>query len=108
MIKHSGLRVPEEFSVSNVVIDDSGNYIRTMELGDRSKQTMVMMHGYGGSGIMFYKIMKTLAEHYHIYIVDIIGMGGSSRPQFKVASAAEADNYLIEWFEAWRIKMNIT
>lgn len=79
-----------------------------MELGDRTKQVMVMMHGYGGSGIMFWKIMKPLAEHFHIFIVDIIGMGGSSRPSFKIKDPAEADNYLIQWFEAWRLKMGLT
>jgi pimeloyl-ACP methyl ester carboxylesterase len=41
---------------------------------------MVMVHGYGGSGIMFWKIIKPIAERYHLILVDILGMGGSSRP----------------------------
>jgi pimeloyl-ACP methyl ester carboxylesterase len=31
-------------------------------------------------------------------------MGGSSRPEFKVKSREEAETYLVEWFEAWRLK----
>ena len=42
------------------------------------------MHGYGGSSIMFYKILNRLLNegNYHIYLIDILGMGGSSRPNF--------------------------
>ena len=66
---------------------------------------MVLIHGYGGSGVMFWKILKPLAENFHVYLIDIIGMGGSSRPKFKINSASEADEYLIEWLEAWRQKV---
>lgn len=102
MLSYSGLRMPEDFDIKNVVIDSSGNYIRTIEVGDPSKQTIVLVHGYGGSSIMFYKILKPLAEHYHLILIDILGMGGSSRPQFSINSPTEADEYMIEWLEAWR------
>lgn len=29
---------------------------------------------------MYYKCMKALSEKYHIYFLDILGMGASSRP----------------------------
>lgn len=41
------------------------------------------MHGYGGSGVMFWKIIKQLSAHYHLFLIDILGMGGSSRIQFR-------------------------
>lgn len=54
-------------------------------------------------------ILKYLYKDYHIILLDVIGMGASSRPQFKVKTADEADEYLTEWLEAWRIKMgNLT
>lgn len=44
---------------------------------------LVMIHGYGASGIIFYKILKPLIEAgFHLILVDIIGMGSSSRPEF--------------------------
>jgi len=51
---------------------------------------------------MFYKILKPLVEHYHLILIDVLGMGGSSRPQFSINNSSEADEYLIEWLEAWR------
>jgi pimeloyl-ACP methyl ester carboxylesterase len=66
----------------NVYLDDDMiDYVRTIEVGDKKKnlQKMVLVHGYGGSGIMFWKIIKPLAEKYHLYLIDILGMGGSSR-----------------------------
>jgi pimeloyl-ACP methyl ester carboxylesterase len=43
----------------------------------------VLVHGYGGSGAIFYKIMKDIIEAgIHLILIDIIGMGSSSRPDF--------------------------
>jgi len=60
MLSYSGIPL-DEFSVKDVVIDEDGSYVRTMVTGDSSKPKFVLVHGYGGSGIMFYKIMKQLA-----------------------------------------------
>lgn len=54
---------------------------------------------------MFYKILKPLANIYHVILIDIIGMGGSSRPKFAINNPDDADKYLTEWLEAWRIAM---
>lgn len=106
MLAHSGIPY-EQFDIQNVVIDQDGNYIRTYQVGDRTKQTMVLMHGYGGSCVMFWRIMKPLAEKYHLIMIDILGMGGSSRPDFlaKCKTHEEADEFFIDWLELWRQKM---
>lgn len=78
-------------------------------MGDKEKPTLVLMHGYGGSGVVFWKIMKPLIEHFYLILVDVIGMGGSSRPKFKIQDSEEAEVYLVDWFEKWRIEMgNLT
>ncbi len=46
--------------------------------------------------------MKPLSERYHLIFVDIIGMGGSSRPDFVIKDPHQADEFLISWLEAWR------
>ena len=84
VLAHSGLNYETEIKVTNVVIDSTGNYIRTMEIGDRNKPVMVMMHGYGASSVIFWKILKPLRERFYLILIDIIGMGGSSRPEFKI------------------------
>ena len=102
MLKFTGIP-PEDFELQNVVIDDDGNFARTIQVGDRSKEKIVLFHGYGGSGIIFYKIIAPLAEMYHVILVDIIGMGASSRPTFDVTNADEADEYFVNFIEKWRL-----
>lgn len=71
----------------------------------------MLVHGYGASAIIFYKIMKTLAAQFHLIMIDVIGMGASSRPNFneKVKTPDEADDFFVEYFEKWRVAMgNLT
>ena len=65
----------------------------------------MILHGYGGSGVVFYRILKPLAELYHVILVDIIGMGASSRPKFEIKDADQADDYFVNFLEKWRIAM---
>lgn len=54
---------------------------------------------------MFYKVMKALSERYHLILIDILGMGASSRPDWKHDNAEEGLDYMVEWVEVWRQKM---
>ena len=38
-------------------------------------------------------------------MIDIIGMGGSSRPVFDLKNPTEIDEYLVDWLERWRLEM---
>lgn len=60
---------------------------------------MVLVHGYGGSGVMFWKIIKALTDQFYLIIIDILGMGGSSRPEVKINDLVEADEFLVNWLE---------
>ena len=66
-----------------------------------------MIHGYGHSGAVFYKIMKDIADAgIHLVLIDIIGMGASSRSTTfdkENMNADEADAYFVEFLEKWRI-----
>ncbi|TNV78462.1 hypothetical protein FGO68_gene8361 [Halteria grandinella] len=102
VLAHSGIE-PDLIKISNVPIDTAGNYIRTIEIGTHNeKPTLVLIHGYGGSSVKFWKIAKPLSEQYHLLMIDIVGMGGSSRPEFGLREPAEVDVYLTEWLERWR------
>lgn len=63
------------------------------------KPTLVLVHGYGGSASLFYKVMKDLALHFYVVMFDIIGMGSSSRPEFTARNGPEADIFLLNVFE---------
>jgi pimeloyl-ACP methyl ester carboxylesterase len=49
-------------------------------VGDQSKPILVLVHGFGGSGALFYQIFKYLINYFNLILIDIIGMGSSSRP----------------------------
>ncbi|CDW84782.1 UNKNOWN [Stylonychia lemnae] len=104
VLSYSGLDYDNIF-IENVVVDDFGNYARTIHIGDRSKIKLVMFHGYGASGIIFYKILKPLSEKFHVILVDILGMGASSRPEFTAKDAVEGDQFFVDFIENWRIAM---
>ena len=71
---------------------------------------LVLVHGYGGSAALFYKVMKPLSMRFKLILIDLIGMGNSSRPtNFSLEfSAQEAVEYFVDYLETWRCKMGIT
>ena len=102
MLSHTCLPL-DAFEITDVPINFYGeNVIHTIQVGDRRKEKLVLVHGYGGSGVMFWPIIKSLAEQFHLIMVDILGMGGSSRPKVSIKDAASADVFLCEFLEEWR------
>ena len=100
----------DTFKISNVPIDEAGNYVRTFEipalnLTGEKPPTLVLIHGYGGFAAIFYKIIKDIVgSGIHLIMIDIIGMGTSSRPEFnREQSSEEADAYFVEFIEKWRV-----
>lgn len=59
MLGHSGVAI-EDFEIFNVEIDEDKNFVRTARVGDKNNPVMVLVHGYGGSCVMFWKIIKPL------------------------------------------------
>jgi pimeloyl-ACP methyl ester carboxylesterase len=114
MLSFSGLPA-DQIQQKNIVIGEFKGedvYIHTLILGDENpdKPVMVLCHGYGGSGALFYKIMKPLTEKFRLIFIDLLGMGGSSRPQnFDDAKLTpqEALDYFTDSIEAWRNAMKL-
>lgn len=65
----------------------------------------MLLHGYGAASMTFWKIVKPLSEHYRLIMIDTLGMGASSRPDFTIEDPHEAVAYLVNWLEVWRQKM---
>jgi cardiolipin-specific phospholipase len=102
LIKLSGKnRALNEFSVERV--------------GECVDQNLVMLHGYGAGLGFFYKNFEGLsrARGWKLYALDLLGMGRSSRPPFKVhtkdrqGSITEAENWFIDALEEWRVQKKI-
>ena len=78
-------------------------------------QNLVILHGYGAGLGFFYKNFEALsrAKGWQLYALDLLGMGRSSRPPFKIKAKtreeqiAEAEDWFADSLEEWRIKRKI-
>ena len=86
LLNHNGLE-QNDFEVKDIKVssfEGEDVYIRTLIIdipGPVDKPVMVVIHGYGSSGALLYKIHKPLSERFKLYFLDTIGMSASSRPK---------------------------
>ena len=70
---------------------------------------MLFIHGFAGSGLMFFKILNSLCKDFVLIMIDLVGMGGSSRPanfDKHMKDPQKAIDYFVDYVEAWRVAMN--
>jgi cardiolipin-specific phospholipase len=83
--------------------------------GEEVEENLVMLHGYGAGLGFFYKNFEGLSrvKGWKIYALDMLGMGRSSRPPFRIhakdqaGKITEAENWFIDALEEWRIVRKI-
>ena len=82
-----------------ITIDGEPFRVRTFEVGDRSKQTLVLTHGYTASALSYYTMAKKLAEKYHLVLFDNGSWGLNTRLAKcdAVKSPKAAEEWLIDW-----------
>jgi len=103
--------------VLNVCIDEEKNdFLNTIIVDNTkehnsNKQTMVILHGYGGAATVFYRVFKGLSEKFRLIIVDLYGFGQSARLKVdkeKLKRNIEAaENFFTDPIEKWRQIMGI-
>ncbi|KAF1997824.1 alpha/beta-hydrolase [Amniculicola lignicola CBS 123094] len=102
MVELSGKgRALNEFSVERV--------------GEEVEHNLVMLHGYGAGLGFFYRNFEAISRAlgWKVYALDLLGMGRSSRPVFKIhakdrdGKIIEAENWFIDALEEWRIKRGL-
>ena len=79
----------------------------TYEFGDKSKPTLILLHGYLSSAMILYNVFKYLENDFHVILIDNLGFGVSSRPTFLGKNYDDAIEYFLQIFEKWRMKMNL-
>lgn len=95
--------------------DRALNEFSVQRLGEDVEENLVMLHGYGAGLGFFYRNFEALsrAEGWKVYALDLLGMGRSSRPAFKIhakdkqGKITEAENWFIDALEEWRIKRGL-
>jgi len=91
------------------------NEFSVERVGEEVEQNLVLLHGYGAGLGFFYKNFEGLSrvKGWKLYALDMLGMGRSSRPPFKIhakdqqGKITEAENWFIDALEEWRILKKI-
>ena len=86
------------------------NEVSVERVGEEEEDTLVMVHGYGAGLGFFYKNFEpiTRVPGLKLYALDLLGMGNSSRPPFKIHAKSredqviEAENWFVDALEEWR------
>lgn len=79
--------------MAHVSVGDADIYY---EEGGRGRP-LVLLHGLSGSGRWWRRNVPSLVEHFHVYIVDLIGFGASRGQPFLLHRAADL---LVKWLDA--------
>jgi cardiolipin-specific phospholipase len=72
---------------------------------------LVLLHGYAGAALTFYRNLSGLASHFGtVYALDKFGWGLSSRPSLHLidSSVETTEEFFVSSLEAWRQANNIT
>jgi cardiolipin-specific phospholipase len=91
------------------------NEFSVERIGEGAEQNLVILHGYGAGLGFFYKNFEPLSrvKGWQLYALDMLGMGRSTRPSFKIksknrqAAIKEAEDWFIDALEEWRQKRKI-
>ena len=95
--------------------DRALNEFSVQRIGEEVEENLVMLHGYGAGLGFFYKNFEGLSrvQGWKLYALDMLGMGRSSRPPFRVCAKdqagkiTEAENWFIDALEDWRVLKKI-
>ncbi|KAH7328271.1 abhydrolase domain-containing protein [Stachybotrys elegans] len=90
--------------------DRALNELSVERVGEETEETVVMVHGYGAGLGFFYKNFEPITRipGLKLYALDMLGMGNSSRPHFKIHAkkredqVVEAESWFIDALEEWR------
>ena len=75
------------------------------ENANTNKKIIIMLHGFQGNSLNYYKIIPYIYEKYICICPDIIGMGVSSRVQVEFTSTEQCIDFFVESLEAFRVSL---
>lgn len=99
-----------DFATSDLVINDQEflHYTVIRKIPETENNVLVILHGYGGFGGVFYKLVKELVNDYFIILVDLPDMGFSSRqkkPLFH--DTPSALDYFVSRLQTFIVKIQL-
>ena len=94
--------------LTQIRLEKAGHKNTGLSKNPPEKPTLVLVHGYGGTGTEFYYLFPLLSLNFRIVVFDLIGCGSSSRPKWNAKNGTEADEYYMRIIENWRKEMDLT
>ena len=79
LLFNSPIRAEKAVTYNTVKIDGLDIFYR--EAGDRTKPTILLLHGFPTSSFMFRNLIPQLADNFHVVAPDYPGFGQSSMPK---------------------------
>jgi len=88
---------PEQYSIEHIPVTPAFNdNVHTLQINNGKPNNLVMIHGFGGSGVIFYKYFKPLSEYYNIYAIDLRGAGLSGRSHIIESDVSKLETYYLD------------
>lgn len=81
--------------------DAAGVRTRAIEAGQG--EPLILLHGVGGHGEIWMRNVLPLAEHFHVYVLDMLGHGLTGKPDVEYNIQAYVD-HLIDFMDARSIE----
>ncbi len=102
-LKSFGLHFRNDINILDIPIKIGiHNFIHTLTGGKFGNPPLLLIHGYGGAGFYFSCCIKELSKDFKVYIIDIPGMGSSSRIKYDCKEPEEAREFFCNCIEEWR------
>lgn len=98
--------VTTRLEVQNMRLSD-GNSLHYVVCGSEESPPLLFLHGLCGGGAVLYRVLAELATECRVYLVDLMGMGQSSRPACNVASTEEAEVFFTGPLEELCVKIGL-
>lgn len=95
-------------ATSKQVFITTHNILYVLYCGNPNLPKLILLHGYCGASMIFYKILKRLSEKYYIIMVDLLGMGRSSRPHFAFTKLKDCENFFVACLENFCVQEKLT
>jgi 2-hydroxy-6-oxonona-2,4-dienedioate hydrolase len=89
-----------KYKVANV----NGHNIFYSESNNKEKKRVLFIHGIGASLVGWRDIPDALSEHFHTISVDLIGFGGSEKPNTADYSIKGFSKFIFDFLQAINVK----
>ena len=102
-----GLKREVDYKIYDVDLPKCQGHIHTIEAGFNNTEVLVLVHGYAACGVFYYKVINELKDHFHIFAIDMFGMGASARPRMTNFTFDKVVEFFVAPLEEWKQKMNL-